>query len=197
MIIDCADDRWSDGVLSDIAIITMGQSPKGDTYNETGDGTVFYQGRGEFGERFPTRRLYTSDPKRMAQTNDVLMSVRAPVGDFNVAYENCCIGRGLASIRSKDKHQSYILYTIVSIQDALNMYNGEGTVFGSINKDALNGIQIVIPPVSVMDEFENIVEPLDESIKRNYEEICRLTNLRDALLPKLMSGELDVSDIDI
>lgn len=197
MIIDCADDRWSDGVLSDIAIITMGQSPKGDTYNETGDGTVFYQGRGEFGDRFPTRRLYTSDPKRMAQTNDVLMSVRAPVGDFNVAYENCCIGRGLASIRSKDKHQSYILYTIVSIQDALNMYNGEGTVFGSINKDALNGIQIVIPPVSVMDEFENIVEPLDESIKRNYEEICRLTNLRDALLPKLMSGELDVSDIDI
>ena len=79
----------------------MGQSPKGDTYNEEGVGTVFFQGRGEFGFRFPTRHLFTTDPKRMAQSNDVLMSVRAPVGDLNVAYEPCCIGRGLGAIRSK------------------------------------------------------------------------------------------------
>lgn len=197
LIVDEADDRWTEGSLSDIADIIMGQSPKGDTYNENGEGTVFYQGRGEFGARFPTRRLFTSEPKRMAQTNDVLMSVRAPVGDFNVAYESCCIGRGLAAIRSKDNHQSYILYTTISLQEALNMYNGEGTVFGSINKDSLNGILVNIPPLAVMDEFEKAVKPIDEIIRNSYEEICRLTDLRDAILPRLMSGELDVSDIDI
>ena len=197
LIVDEADDRWTEGSLSDIADIIMGLSPKGDTYNENGEGTVFYQGRGEFGARFPTRRLFTSEPKRMAQTNDVLMSVRAPVGDFNVAYESCCIGRGLAAIRSKDNHQSYILYTTISLQEALNMYNGEGTVFGSINKDSLNGILVNIPPLAVMDEFEKAVKPIDEIIRNSYEEICRLTDLRDAILPRLMSGELDVSDIDI
>ena len=77
------------------------------------------------------------------------------------------------------------------------MYNGEGTVFGSINKDSLNGILVNIPPLAVMDEFEKAVKPIDEIIRNSYEEICRLTDLRDAILPRLMSGELDVSDIDI
>jgi type I restriction enzyme S subunit len=114
MFISNADPAWMDGVLSDIAEITMGQSPKGDTYNETGDGAIFFQGRAEFGFRFPTRRLYTTDPRRMSQANDVLLSVRAPVGDLNIAYEPCCIGRGLGAIHSKDEHQSFVLYTMYS-----------------------------------------------------------------------------------
>ena len=80
---------WQVGTLQDIAQITMGQSPSGDSYNEDGDGCVFYQGRAEFGSRFPTRRLFTTSPKRMAQAGDVLLSVRAPVGDLNLSYENC------------------------------------------------------------------------------------------------------------
>ena len=197
MITENADETWNPGVLSDIAAITMGQSPKGDTYNEDGMGTVFFQGRAEFGFRFPTRRLYTTDPKRMAQTNDALMSVRAPVGDMNVAYEECCIGRGLAAIHSKDDHQSFVLYTMFNLREQLNVFNGEGTVFGSINKDALNAMSISIPPKEVIDAFEAIVSPMDEAIRNNYEEICRLTEIRDSLLPRLMSGELDVSDLDL
>ena len=197
MIIENADETWTPGVLSDVAAITMGQSPKGDTYNEDGMGTVFFQGRAEFGFRFPTRRLYTTDPKRMAQTNDALMSVRAPVGDMNVAYEECCIGRGLAAIHSKDDHQSFVLYTMFNLREQLNVFNGEGTVFGSINKDALNAMSISIPPKEVIDAFEAIVSPMDEAIRNNYEEICRLTEIRDNLLPRLMSGELDVSDLDL
>lgn len=77
------------GTLSDIATITMGQSPNGNSYNEDANGTVFYQGRAEFGFRFPTRRLFTTEPKRMAEAGDVLLSIRAPVGDLNVAYEKC------------------------------------------------------------------------------------------------------------
>lgn len=197
MFIHNISDQWSKGILSDVAEITMGQSPKGDTYNEDGVGTVFFQGRGEFGFRFPTRRLFTTDPKRMAQSNDVLMSVRAPVGDLNVAYESCCIGRGLGAIRSKDGHQSFVLYTVFSLREKLDMFNGEGTVFGSINRDALNSMPIIIPTKEEMDRFEEIVAPMDAAIRNNYEEICRLECIRDSLLSRLMSGELDVSDRDL
>ena len=197
MIVENADDSWAPGVLSDIAIVTMGQSPKGDTYNEDGVGTVFFQGRAEFGFRFPTRRLYTTDLKRMAQANDALMSVRAPVGDMNVAYEDCCIGRGLAAIRSKDGHQSFVLYTMFDLREELNVFNGEGTVFGSINRDALNSMPISIPPKVVLDEFEAIVAPMDAAIRNNYDEICRLEAIRDSLLPRLMSGELDISELEL
>ena len=197
MFIQNTSDQWSEGVLSDVAEITMGQSPKGDTYNEDGVGTVFFQGRGEFGLRFPTRRLFTTDPKRMAQSNDVLMSVRAPVGDLNVAYEPCCIGRGLGAIRSKDGHQSFVLYTVFSLREKLDMFNGEGTVFGSINRDALNSMPIVIPTREEMDRFEDVIAPMDAAIRNNYGEICHLEAIRDSLLPRLMSGKLDVSDIDL
>lgn len=197
MITEKADGSWPIGTLSDIAIITMGQSPKGDTYNEDGNGTVFFQGRSEFGFRFPTRRLYTTVPKRMAMTNDALMSVRAPVGDMNVAYEDCCIGRGLGSIRSKDGHQSFVLYTMFALREQLNVFNGEGTVFGSINRDALNSMPVIIPPKDVVEQFEEIVSPMDNIIRNNYDEICRLESIRDSLLPRLMSGELDVSELDI
>jgi len=197
MIIENADAAWTPGVLSDIAVITMGQSPKGESYNEDGVGTVFFQGRAEFGFRFPTRRLYTTDPKRIAQANDALMSVRAPVGDMNVAYEDCCIGRGLGAIRSKDGHQSFVLYTMFALREQLNVFNGEGTVFGSINRDALNSMLVDIPPKEIMDQFEDIVSPMDAAIRNNYDEICRLQAMRDSLLPRLMSGELDVSDIDL
>lgn len=197
MFLQNPSEQWTEGILSDIADITMGQSPKGDTYNEEGVGTVFFQGRGEFGFRFPTRRLFTTDPKRMAQSNDVLMSVRAPVGDLNIAYEPCCIGRGLGAIRSKDGHQSFVLYTAFSLREKLDMFNGEGTVFGSINRDALNSMPIIIPAKDEMDQFEEIVAPMDAAIRNNYEEICRLEAIRDSLLPRLMSGELDVSNIDL
>ena len=197
MIIHKADESWIAGLLSDIASITMGQSPKGNTYNENGEGTVFFQGRAEFGFRFPTIRLYTTEPKRMAKANDILMSVRAPVGDINVAYEDCCIGRGLSAIHSKDNHQSFVLYTMFILRNQLNVFNGEGTVFGSITRDTLNSMPINIPPHKVMDEFESIVEPMDVTIQNNYEENCRLQAMRDSLLPRLMSGEIDVSNIDI
>lgn len=196
MILDALEE-CSEGVLSDIADIVMGQSPKGDTYNEDGAGAVFYQGRAEFGERFPTRRLFTTAPKRMAKENSVLMSVRAPVGDVNVAYEECCIGRGLCSVASKDNHQSFILYTMYNLKDKFDVYNGEGTVFGSINKDSMNCMTIQIPNKALMDRFEKIVSPMDVIIKANYDENCRLIAVRDSLLPKLMSGELDVSDFKV
>ena len=197
MFIDNASSDWTEGTLSDIADITMGQSPSGSSYNEDGIGTIFFQGRAEFGFRFPTVRLYTTEPKRMACANDTLMSVRAPVGDLNVAHTDCCIGRGLATIHSKNNHQSFVLYTMFSLKKQLDVFNGEGTVFGSINRNSLNEMPLLIPSSEKIDEFEALVAPMDAAIRNNYDEICRLEQLRDSLLSKLMSGELDVSDIEI
>lgn len=197
MMLGLADTDFTEGVLSDIADIVMGQSPKGDTYNQNGDGEVFYQGRAEFGDRFPTRRLFTTDPKRMANENSVLMSVRAPVGDINVAYEKCCIGRGLCAVSSKDNHQSFVLYTMYNLKHKFDVYNGEGTVFGSINRDAMNDMPIQVPQQDILDRFEDVVSPIDSMIRANYEENCRLISMRNFILPKLMSGELDLSNIDI
>ena len=185
------------GTLSDIADITMGQSPNGSSYNEDGNGAVFFQGRAEFGFRFPSVRLYTTEPKRMACANDTLMSVRAPVGDLNVAYTDCCIGRGLAAIHSKSNQQSFVLYTMFSLHKQLDVFNGEGTVFGSINRTSLTELPIFIPSDREIVKFEAIVAPIDAAIRNNYEEICRLEKIRDALLPKLMSGELDASVIEL
>ena len=197
MFIDNASSDWTEGTLSDIADITMGQSPSGSSYNEDGNGTIFFQGRAEFGFRFPTVRLYTTEPKRMACANDTLMSVRAPVGDLNVAHTDCCIGRGLAAIHSKNNHQSFVLYTMFSLKKQLDVFNGEGTVFGSINRNSLNEMPLLIPSSEKLDEFEALVAPMDATIRNNYDEICRLEQLRDSLLPKLMSGKLDVSGIDL
>lgn len=197
MFIDNASSEWTKGTLSDIANITMGQSPSGSSYNEHGNGIIFFQGRAEFGFRFPTVRLYTTEPKRMACANDTLMSVRAPVGDLNVAHTDCCIGRGLAAIHSKNNHQSFVLYTMFSLKKQLGVFNGEGTVFGSINRNSLNEMPLVIPSNEKLEEFEVLVAPMDATIRNNYDEIFRLEQLRDTLLPKIMTGELDVSSLDL
>ena len=197
MFTDSPEPDWTDGSLSDIADITMGQSPSGSSYNEDGIGTIFFQGRAEFGFRFPTIRLYTTEPKRMACTNDILMSVRAPVGDLNVAHTDCCVGRGLAAIHSKTNRQSFMLYTMFSLKKRLDVFNGEGTVFGSINRSSLNDIPVLIPSNGAIENFERIVAPMDAAIRNNYDEICRLQEIRDSLLPKLMSGEIDVSNIQL
>ena len=195
MFLNSSNNDVTSGTLSDIAVITMGQSPSGSSYNEDGVGEVFYQGRAEFGFRFPKRRLFTTEPKRMAVAGDVLLSVRAPVGDLNMAYERCCIGRGLGAIHSKTGHSSFVLYTMFALRSQLNVFNGEGTVFGSINRDALNAIPIDVPLVTKIDRFEAVAHPTDEVIRTNYEENCRLEAIRNLLLPKLMSGEIDVSAI--
>jgi type I restriction enzyme S subunit len=183
---------WRVGKLEDIANITMGQSPSGSSYNEEKDGIVFYQGRTDFGKRYPTIRLYTTEPKRLATKGDILLSVRAPVGDINLASEDCCIGRGLASLRSRDNCTSYLLYQLLNLRDVFNVYNTEGTVFGSINKNTLNNVPVLIPLDNHIHAFQFLVKKIDELIEIYSIQIRILTSIRDTLLPKLMSGEIRV-----
>lgn len=183
---------WRIGKLEDIAHITMGQSPSGSSYNEEKDGIIFYQGRTDFGKRYPTIRLYTTEPKRLATKGDILLSVRAPVGDINVASEDCCIGRGLASLRSRDDFTSYLLYQLLNLRGIFNIYNTEGTVFGSINKNTLNNVPVLIPLDNNIQAFQYLVKKIDELIEINSIQIKNLTSTRNTLLPKLMSGEIRV-----
>ena len=190
-------EGWRVGTLNEIADITMGQSPQGASYNENAVGTVFYQGRAEFTDRFPSRRLFTTEPKRMANAGDVLLSVRAPVGDLNIANEPCCIGRGLAAIHAKNGFASFIFYTMQALKTELEKYNGEGTVFGCINKDSLSSQKVIIPPRNIIADFESIASSLDCQYFVDFNENIHLAQLRDTLLPKLMSGEIDVSEVEI
>ena len=183
-------EGWKVGNLSDIANITMGQSPNGNSYNEKKIGMIFFQGRAEFGWRFPRNRLYTTAPKRIAECDSVLLSIRAPVGDTNKALERCCIGRGLATLTSN--HKTFLYYKMQSIRHLLDVYNGEGTVFGSINKNTLQEIRTTVPIDSKIIRFELKLKVIDELIRNNYIENLRLIKLRDTLLPELMSGKIDI-----
>ena len=189
-------ERWRYGTLSEVAHITMGVSPSGTSYNVSGEGDVFYQGRAEFGYRFPHRNMFTTEPKRFAEEGDVLLSVRAPVGDVNVANERCCVGRGLAAISSK-YHPSFILYLLKSLKSVFDQYNGEGTVFGCISKNTLEGLRVIIPEKRVIERFEIIACTFDGQIRCRDEESRRLASLRDTLLPRLMSGEIKVEDVTL
>ena len=187
---------WHVGTLSEIADITMGQSPSGSSFNEDGRGIVFYQGRTEFGFRFPSIKLFTTEPTRYAEPHSVLMSVRAPVGDINVALVKCCIGRGLAAITAKYNAYSFVLYTLRGKSSELDLYNSEGTVFGSINRKDLEGLSVLIPPKSIIQRFNDCIKPIDDSIEIACKEIVSLSYSRDSLLPKLMSGQLTFDALD-
>jgi len=187
---------WEVGVLSDVADITMGQSPPGDTYNDDGVGLPFYQGSTDFGFRFPSLRKYCSEPKRLADADDVLLSVRAPVGDLNRATDDCCIGRGLASVRAKNSLQSWVFYRCKFLYQQLETFNSEGTVFGSINGKDLQGLPTILAPELLCKAFEEIGKPIDDAVRNRTLEIEVLTDLRDTLLPKLISGELRIPDAE-
>jgi len=186
---------WRAGTLSEGFNITMGQSPPGNTYNELGDGLPFYQGCTDFGFRFPKRRIYCTAPNRTAKVRDTLVSVRAPVGDINMAKEDCCIGRGVAAVRHKSGASSFTYYAIANLYPDFAKFEAEGTVFGSINKDSFEKLPFVIPPASIVSAFERLAEPLDEQIRILVEQSHTLANIRDALLPKLLNGELSVENL--
>lgn len=192
--IENPNPEWKEGKLGDEFNFTMGQSPCGDSFNEDGIGIPMYQGNADFGFRFPTRRVYTTAPTRYAEENDTLISVRAPVGAQNMASERCCIGRGVAAFRHKDKSlYSYTYYKLKSLLEDIRQFNDNGTVFGSISKSDFENIDIVIPNRDSIVAFQKQAMPIDEKIRTNYKQILVLSAQRDSLLPRLMSGETKVT----
>ncbi|MHB8370664.1 MAG: restriction endonuclease subunit S [Leptospirales bacterium] len=183
---------WGVGSIGESFNIIMGQSPPGESYNVVGEGIPFYQGSGDFGSRFPKRRVFCSSPKRFANAGDTLISVRAPVGEINMALEDCCIGRGVAAARHKTMSRSYTYHFMCSFSQIFDHFEAEGTVFGSINKNDLHSIQSILPPGELIKSYEKTVSLLDSHVENNDLTSQSLSSLRDRLLSKLLSGEIRV-----
>ena len=184
---------WKVGTVDEEFNLTMGQSPPGETYNEAKEGLPFFQGRADFGFRFPTQRVYCTEPTRFAEAGDTLISVRAPVGDINMADTRCCIGRGVAAARHKTGSRSYTYYFMRSIEEVFDRFEADGTVFGSISKKDFHNIRHVIPLEIVVTAFERFAAPIEEKIAINDHESHSLASLRDSMLPKLISSEVRVN----
>lgn len=190
-------DGWEARPLGHAFDVVMGQSPPGSTYNETGDGLPFFQGRRDFGFRFPQRRVFCSAPTRVAEADWTLISVRAPVGDINRAIAKCCIGRGVGAICHKRRLHSFTYYTALELKPALAGFDSEGTVFGSINQKQVRALPTVGSDLPVAEHFDALVSPIDTLIRSRHSEIKTLRATLDLLLPKLMSGEIRLLDTEV
>ena len=154
-------NSWPVVEVGSIADVVMGQSPPGETYNNSRDGLPFFQGKADFGHRSPTARKWCSQPKRTAEPGDILLSVRAPVGPTNVASELSCIGRGLAAVRVRDDRveQDYLRLFFKHHEGALAL-RGQGSTFDAIGRRDIERLEIPLPPT---EEQRRIVRVLDEA----------------------------------
>lgn len=181
---------WKASTVGKEFRLTMGQSPPGESYNSSGEGIPFYQGKTDYGWRFPERRLSCTAPTRFAEEGDTLVSVRAPVGALNVANERCCIGRGLAAVRHLSGSMSLTYYAMGELSDQFKVFEETGTVFGSITKLGFVGLPFVAPSLKVALAFDHLVGAIDLQIAANERESNTLAETRDYLLPRLLSGSL-------
>lgn len=153
--------------LADVADITMGQSPKSEYYNSKGDGIPFLQGNRTFGRRYPIFDTYTTFTTKIAKAGDVIMSVRAPVGDLNIAPVDMCLGRGVCGIKMKNGNNDFLFYLLKYYMPQL-INKETGTVFGSVNKNGINGLEIDIPKEeTVQKKIARYLSLIDDKIEEN------------------------------
>ena len=191
-------ESWREVALEDVAEIVMGQSPPSSAYNESGMGTPFFQGKAEFGDKYPTVKKWTTAGSKRAFAGDILMSVRAPVGPTNLANVDCVIGRGLAAIRAGSlTNQTFLLWVLRSLESEIAS-RGVGTTFSAISGEELRTTQLPLP---LLDEQERIVEILEEQLSRLESALASIRAVREkaaafrrSLLHSAFSGQLTGGD---
>lgn len=189
-------EGWKVKRLGDVSLIIMGQSPKSIFYNDKGEGLPFHQGVTNFNKIFPKTRMYCTALNRIAEEGDILFSVRAPVGRINISNTRMVIGRGLCAIRSKTNGQWFVFMQLkerFKEEDSM----GGGTIFKAVTKNDMHEIKVTAPPLRLILSFEEIVNPVLGEIKNLTVKNRKLRTTRDILLPKLISGELDVENLDV
>lgn len=182
---------WEVKKLKDICRLTMGQSPKSEFYNESGEGQPFHQGVSDFGDRFPSDRLFCTVEGRIAECGDILFSVRAPVGRMNIADKKIIIGRGLSAINHNDGHQAFLWEQLRNRFTEEDMM-GNGAIFAAVTKDEMQGIQILCPPESLVERAETHFIPQHDEISNLTRKIENLRRTRNLLLPRMLSGQLQL-----
>ena len=182
--------------LKDIADITMGQSPKGKSYNNKKDGKAFLQGRKTFGRMYPTIDTWTTEPKKIAKSGSVLMSVRAPVGDINIANDEICIGRGLCSINAKNGNNKYLYYLLLN-NKANIIRKSSGTVFDSINKEQLEETILNVHKDKEQSKIVSVLNTIDEKIELNTQTNNNLFNLIKNMYFKMQEDMTEFKNIKL
>lgn len=190
-IVDGVPEGWKEKSLSDIADVVMGQSPKSEFYNQNREGLPFHQGVGSYGPYFVVDGTYSTSFTRIAEAGSILFSVRAPVGRLNITKNKIVIGRGIAAVNHKKGYQSFLFYLLKERFFKDNLV-GNGSIFASISKDELLGQKFLIPDDLLTKKYNGVAREFDQKIAVLDEQINLLTQARNRLLPKLMSGELEV-----
>ena len=146
--------------LADVCDIIAGQSPPSSTYNQEGNGTPFFQGKADFGETYPTVRYWCDSPKKMSEPDDILFSVRAPVGPTNINNINACIGRGLAAIRCIEIERNYLLHYLRGNEEKISSL-GSGSTFKAITIGTLKELKIPLPSLDQQKKIAAILDAAD------------------------------------
>ena len=186
-------EGWTASTLGENAVIVMGQAPDSAYYNETGDGLPFHQGVTNFGRHFPQDAAWCTAQAREATSGDVLFSVRAPVGRLNLARARMVIGRGLSAIRPPANRRAFTYTQLLERVKEDSM--GGGTIFKAVTKDDVHKIGWLVPPQSLLDQFDTIASMVWRQIEILTDKTLNLRTTRDLLLPRLISGEIDVSSL--
>ncbi len=182
---------WNEEELGNIADVCMGSSPKSEYYNDEKKGLPFHQGVGSFGERFVLDNTYSTSYSQIANPMSILFSVRAPVGRLNYTRNRIAIGRGVAAINHKEGMQSLLFYTLKAKFFKEDIV-GNGAIFSSITKKELLKLKLIVPIKELRVVFNNKINKIDREIDILYKQNQLLTRQRDLLLPRLMSGKLEV-----
>jgi len=176
-------NTWQIKKLREVADILMGQSPPSNTYNVKGEGLPFFQGKADFNDVYPSVSKYCSKPVRIAQKDDILLSVRAPVGPVNLAPSEICIGRGLSAIRGKENilNQMYLFYFMRLNELALGK-RGTGSTFTSINRRDIEKIDLPLPPLPTQHQIVERLDAIRKLQELNNKEIEKADELFESLL---------------
>lgn len=167
-------DNWDFIQIKDSCKLVMGQSPPGSSYNTHGDGMPFLQGKTEFNNTYPVHIKYTNKPLRYAKKGSILMSVRAPVGDVNIANIDYCIGRGLSSINLVNGNNKFLFYLLIHLKPKIEVL-GTGSTFKAVTKSGIEKFKIPIPPIESQNKIVEILEKA-EKLKQYRKEADRLSN---------------------
>lgn len=187
---------WNAGRLDELAEVHMGASPKGDTYNEDGIGTPLANGPVEFGDYFLVEKKWTTSPTRLSQVGDFVICVRGSTTGRHVFADGVyCLGRGVAALRGFHGEQDFVNATIILHLDTL-LQKTTGSVFPNLSGDDIRSFSCLVPPKAVRRQFSLLAEPLRMRIWHNIHENRTLAATRDLLLPKLMSGEIRLSEAE-
>jgi type I restriction enzyme, S subunit len=172
--------EWKECRLADIANLNMGQSPKSEFYNQDELGLPFLQGNRTFGLKYPYFDTYCSEPKKVAASGDILFSVRAPVGDINIANTEICIGRGISAISAKNGNNNFLYFLLHFLKKEI-INNESGSVFGSINRTDLGNIKVKYPPLEEQKVIAEVLSSLDDKIDLLHRQNKTLEELAQTL----------------